>query len=184
MSVFARSSFIVSMYFLWCLPWCSDSVSAEITGASASSAYGSGGNSKCSRDGALAVAVVMEILLRGLDAKVVLQRLDAAHLLRGDEGTVHRLLVLDESRKPHDAATRLDGDVGCSARADVGGERAFHFGGKRRVLAGLGAVGLLLRHSAAGGETQAGNQHEGGRPLHRAARFPRGLPPPARSCTG
>src|SRR5439155_24492098 len=110
-----RSSFSVSMYFWWCLPWCRASVSAEITGASASSAYGRSGSSKCSRRTAFAVAVAIEdpptliggspqrTVLRSLQAQVVLEVLHAAHLPRRGDGAIGHLTVVDEAGELHHA---------------------------------------------------------------------------------
>src|SRR2546426_6101400 len=94
-----------------------------MTGSSASSAYGSRGRLKCSRGATfLAVAVLMGILLRsvggspqipvlrGLQAQVVLQRLDTAHLFRRVDRAVRHVAAVDEARELHHALVGLDID--------------------------------------------------------------------------
>src|SRR5438128_703371 len=126
-----------------------------MTGSSASSAYGSRGRLKCSRGVTfLAVAVRIESsyvcvgelpqipVLRGLEAQVVLQRLDAAHFFRRADRAVRHVATVDEARELHHALVGLDVDRRGGARADVGGDRGLHLGGERRIFARLADAAL------------------------------------------
>src|SRR5688500_5874074 len=154
---------MVSTYFLWCLPWCSLRVSAEITGASASSAYGSGGREKWTCLAGAATVLAMVCLLRGrLDADVVLHRAHAIHLLRRGLGAGGLLARIGEAGELHHAAVGLDVDRGRGARADVRGDRALHTRGQRGVVGELarGALGFGFLLRGAGGQRQCCRQPE------------------------
>src|SRR5689334_20841183 len=106
-------------------------VSAEMTGASASSGKGSGGSCKWSFSALRAVAVAIgrppsELLRRRLQPNRVLDFAHAAHLLRSRLGARRGVAVVDEARELYRAAVGIDVDGGGGARADVGRDRALH----------------------------------------------------------
>src|SRR5260221_10030404 len=92
--------------------------------------------------------------LRCFQPQVVLQRLDAAHLLRRLDGAVRHVLAVDEAGELHHALVGLDVDRRGGARPDVGGDRGLYLGGERGVVGEFAGAALSLGGRGAAGDAE------------------------------
>src|ERR1051325_115644 len=87
-----------------------------------------------------------------LVSNVVLDRADALHLLRRRDGASRLVFRVDETGQLDHPAIGLNVDRARGSRPGVGGDRALHLGGDRRVvgeLAGAAPVAIVRRRAGA-----------------------------------